>query len=202
MFHHFWMLVDGIYPSLARFVNPISVPLGKMEALFSMWQEAKWKDVEHFFGVFKQKFHFFNRPIPLPFIEDIIDTFYCCIILHNMAVSERMASEEDEVESYEIYDCIEWPVDHGTMQDSHVDSLALQFVEREEANVRSRNLEVQYLAALGINIVDCTLQADTEWMEVLPQLERMVQLRWNHLYDVRHHKKTHCGDYEGTQRAT
>jgi len=70
-----------------------------------------------------------------------------------------------------------------------MDSLALQFVEREEANVRSRNLEVQYLAALGINIVDCTLQVDTERTEVLPQLERMAQLRWNHLYDVCRHKK-------------
>jgi len=106
-----------------------------------------------------------------------------------MAVSERIASEEDEVESYEIYDCVERPADGGTMQDSHVDSLALQFVEHEEANVRSRNLEVQYLAALGINIVDCTVQADTERMEVLPQLERMAQLRWNHLYDVCRHKK-------------
>lgn len=189
VFHHLWMLVDGIYPSLARFVKPISVPLGKTEALFSMWQESKRKDVERFFGVFKRKFHFFNRPIPLAFIEDIIETFYCCIILHNMAVSERIASEEDEVESYEIYDCVERPADGGTMQDSHVDSLALQFVEREEANVRSRNLEVQYLAALGINIVDCTLQADAERMEVLPQLERMAQLRWNHLYDVCRHKK-------------
>jgi hypothetical protein len=26
-------------------------------------------------------------------------------------------------------------------------------------------------------------------MELLPQLERMAQLRWNHLYDVQHHKR-------------
>jgi hypothetical protein len=30
------MLVDGIYPSIARFVKPISVPIGDVEALFSL----------------------------------------------------------------------------------------------------------------------------------------------------------------------
>jgi len=36
VFDHLWMLVDGIYPSLARFVKPISVPIGTHEALFSI----------------------------------------------------------------------------------------------------------------------------------------------------------------------
>ncbi|MFN9982519.1 MAG: hypothetical protein ACK53Y_21505, partial [bacterium] len=52
LFEELWMLVDGIYPSLARFVKPISVPVGKREALFAMWQESKRKDIERFFGVF------------------------------------------------------------------------------------------------------------------------------------------------------
>jgi hypothetical protein len=80
--------MDGIYPSLAGFVKPISVPIGKHEAFFSMWQESKQKDIKHVFGIFKKKFHFFTRPIPFVFMDDIIDTFYCCIILHNIAVSE------------------------------------------------------------------------------------------------------------------
>jgi hypothetical protein len=46
VFHQLWMLLDGIYPSLARFVKPISVPIGKHAALFSMWQESKQKDIE------------------------------------------------------------------------------------------------------------------------------------------------------------
>ena len=54
-FQQLWLLVDGIYPPLSRFVKPISVPIGDTEALFSMWQEAKQKNVERFFGVFKKK---------------------------------------------------------------------------------------------------------------------------------------------------
>ena len=64
VFQQLWMLVDGIYPLLSRFVKPISVPLGETEALFSLWQESKRKDVERFFGVFKKKFHFFTKPVP------------------------------------------------------------------------------------------------------------------------------------------
>jgi hypothetical protein len=38
VFQSLFMLVDGIYPCLARFVKPISVPFGKRETLFSLWQ--------------------------------------------------------------------------------------------------------------------------------------------------------------------
>ncbi len=74
------------------FVKPLTVPIGECEALFSMWQESKRKDIEQFFGVFKKKFHFFSKPIPFLYMEDIIDAFYCSIILHNMAVTERIDS--------------------------------------------------------------------------------------------------------------
>jgi hypothetical protein len=57
VFHQLWMLLDGIYPSLARFVKPISVPIEQREALFSMWQESKQKDFEHF-GVLSGNFIF------------------------------------------------------------------------------------------------------------------------------------------------
>jgi len=87
-FDQLWMLVDGICPALARFVKPLSIPIGDSEALFSLWQESKRKDIECFFGMFKKKFHFFNHPIPFASMEEIIETFYCCLILHNMAVME------------------------------------------------------------------------------------------------------------------
>jgi hypothetical protein len=106
MFHELWMLVDGIYPSLARFVKPISVPVGKREKLHSTWQESKRKDIERFFGVFKLKFGFFHKPIPFQYEEDIISAFYCCLILHNIAVTERVDSGTEERESDLFYDCV------------------------------------------------------------------------------------------------
>jgi hypothetical protein len=40
-FDKLWVLVDGICPQLSRFVKPILVPLGDIEAMYSLWQEAK-----------------------------------------------------------------------------------------------------------------------------------------------------------------
>ncbi len=54
-FDQLWMLVNGIYPALARFVKPISVPIADSEALISLWKESKRKDIERFFGVYKKK---------------------------------------------------------------------------------------------------------------------------------------------------
>jgi len=164
-FHQLWFLVDGIYPPLARFVKPISVPIGKAEALFSMWQESKRKDIERFFGVFKRKFFWFNRPIPFAYMNDIIKAFYCCVILHNMAVVERVNAGEDEVESDGFYDCV--PDPEAPITDAaQPERLALQFVRREADAVRERILEVEYLSALGINVLDSTIVRDRNRLEV------------------------------------
>jgi hypothetical protein len=73
-FHKLWFLTDGIYPELSRFVKTISEPLDKWEALYSIWQEAKRKDVERGFGVVKKKFAFLQNPFQKYFIEDIADS--------------------------------------------------------------------------------------------------------------------------------
>jgi hypothetical protein len=69
------------------------------------------------------------------------------------------------------------------------ENLALQFVQLEEEGVQQRALEVEYLRALGINIIDSTLPLDSERIRLLPQFQRIAQYRWNHLYNVRSHKK-------------
>ena len=38
VFNNLFMLVDGIYPSLARFLSTISIPLTKMDSNFAGWQ--------------------------------------------------------------------------------------------------------------------------------------------------------------------
>jgi hypothetical protein len=74
-FDELWLLVDGIYPLLSRFVKPLSVPMNTVEALFLLWQESSRKDVECFFGMLKKK-HLFLKLIGMAFLEDIIDAFY------------------------------------------------------------------------------------------------------------------------------
>jgi hypothetical protein len=104
-FDKLWMLVDGIYPLIALFVKPLTVPIGDTEALLSLWQEAKRKYVKRFFGVLKT---FFVQAIPLAFIGEMIDAFYSCLILHNIAVKERMDSN-GALECKSYYDCVEKP---------------------------------------------------------------------------------------------
>jgi len=53
--------------------------------------------------------------------------------------------------------------------------------------VRERALEVEYLSALGIHVVDSTLPLDAERIFMLPQYQRMAQFRWNQLYDSKEH---------------
>jgi hypothetical protein len=53
--------------------------------------------------------------------------------------------------------------------------------------VREQVLEVEYLSALGIHVVDSTLPLDAERIRMLPQYQRMTQFRWNQLYNVKEH---------------
>ena len=106
-----------------------------------------------------------------------------------MAATERINLQEEDVESHLLYDCVEDQLEHSTSPESCVERLALQFIQSESQHVRERQLEIQYLSALGINILDSTLQPNARRLEILPTLERVAQVRWNHLYDVHHHKK-------------
>jgi hypothetical protein len=39
-------------------------------------------------------------------MDEIIDAFYCCVILHNAAVKKRVALDDDETESESMYDSV------------------------------------------------------------------------------------------------
>lgn len=189
-FDKLYVLVDGIYPPIARFVKPLSVPIGDVEALFSLWQESKRKDAERFFGVFKIKFNFFRTPIQFGAIEEIMDAFYSCLILHNIAVLERIEANDDSRECWTLYDCVD--PDAGDEEADPVprrENLALRFVQQEEEAIRQRALEVEYLNGLGIHVLDDTLRQDRDYLNLVPQYQRVAQFRWNQLYNMPEHRR-------------
>ncbi len=53
--------------------------------------------------------------------------------------------------------------------------------------MRERILEVEYLSALGINVLDSTIARDHNRLEVLPELERLTHYRWNRFYYIHGH---------------
>jgi hypothetical protein len=188
MFSCLYFLVDGIYPPLSRFVRPINVPTGKDECLFTAWQESCRKDVERFFGVLKKKFHCLNG-IRTWDLQQVIQIIYCCIIIHNMAVVERVATNAEDVESASFYDVVEDNADQNQYFNHENEFHAVNSVQD---NVNHRVEQVEYLKALGIHVHDRSLHADSERIRILPQLTRMAEHRWGRLYDASEHRKLTC----------
>jgi hypothetical protein len=160
-----------------------------MEVLFSLWQESKWKDVERFFGVFKKKFHFFARPIPFAFIEDILDAFYCTLISHHMAVQEQIDMSADGIKSVFFYDGVEDPEAVDDVQREARINPAMQYTNMDEEHVKDRVLEVENLSALVIHVLDSTLSLHVERISLLPQYQQVAQYQWNQLYRGNNHLK-------------
>ena len=102
-FQQLWIMVDGIYPELSRFVKTIRCPLTPSEHRYAKWQESARKDVERGFGVLKRKFAILTKLIELWSKIDITNVVFATIILHNMMVKQR--TERKEVESADWYDC-------------------------------------------------------------------------------------------------
>ena len=111
-----FILVDGIYPPYCRFVKGITNPSTKQKKKYTAWQEAVRKDIERAFGVLKGTWQFLARPIMGMNMEDIHAKVTCCIILHNILVSDRVMGdcratykpdhvlEEEEVTVQQPYD--------------------------------------------------------------------------------------------------
>jgi hypothetical protein len=57
--------------------------------LFATTQEAARKDIERCFGVIVQRFGILKQPLRHWYQDEISNTLYCCVILHNMAVEAR-----------------------------------------------------------------------------------------------------------------
>jgi len=91
-----WVLVDGIYPPISRFVKTIPTAVGAAMELFIKWQESCRKDSERAFGVLVRKFQCLATPNEYWFIEDVKNQMYGCVLMHNMMVEVRIQRDERE----------------------------------------------------------------------------------------------------------
>ena len=130
LFDQLFLLVDGIYPALSRFVKTISVPITKIDRNFTGWQEGSRKDIERAFGVLQKKFHFLVHSIQMHEREDIFYAVRSCVAMHNMMVEVRV--DEDNQESSSFYEMVS-----DAIQDGTVDSVERDVLE-EDANIAAR----------------------------------------------------------------
>ncbi len=91
-----------------------------------------------------------------------------------MAVRERIDSDEEVMENDAFYDCVVDMEPTETVLREPRLNLALQFTNMQENHVMERALEVEYLSALGINVVDATLALDLDRISVIPQYQRVA----------------------------
>ncbi len=188
-FHKLWFPTDGIYPELSRFVQTIREPLDKWKALYSIWQEVKRKDVERGFGAVKKKFAFLQNPFHKYFIEDILEIVYCCFILHNMAVEDRIIAANDIPESAAFYDIVNEEEAIALAEQPARERAAMAFVQGQDDALAYRQLEIQRLAGMGIDIFDLTLRAKVMDRNVLDVNSRLAHQQWKGLYNLNEHRK-------------
>lgn len=90
--------------SIAHFVKTMPIPVTRKEKYFTLWQEAKCKDVERVFGVLEKKFNCLVIHVRLFDAEDIYFVVKACIALHNMMVEVCMNCDEIELEDFYDYE--------------------------------------------------------------------------------------------------
>jgi hypothetical protein len=93
VFDKLFVLVDGIYPRYSRFVRGLTQPITPSQTKFTAWQESARKDIERAFGVLQCKFKAISTPIHLIGLPEITCMVDCCLVLHNMAVSDRVMGD-------------------------------------------------------------------------------------------------------------
>jgi Plant transposon protein len=85
-----FILVDGIYPQYSRLVKGYAMPITDPEKEFTKWQESARKDIERAFALLKGKWQCMERPFRHIDLPNISARVACCLILHNMCVSDRV----------------------------------------------------------------------------------------------------------------
>ena len=108
-------------------VQAIPNPQNDAEKLFTLHQEAYWKDVERAFGILQARWKIINEPARGWSRENLDSIIMSCIILHNMIVEDERdgyidgESDDDQDDSNrsrraraKIYDGPNLPLDPRT----------------------------------------------------------------------------------------
>ena len=156
-FKEMFVLVDGIYPKFSRFVKGMRQPASKKEKLYTDWHAAVRKDVERAFALLQWKFQALARPIVLMDLQLIHDMTTCCLILHNMCVSDRVM-DGDVHATYN-------PANHVTKEG---DCVVEDPQELEDINRQRGTVEVP---CIGIR------NSDPSIVEMFTRKERFAELR-------------------------
>jgi Plant transposon protein len=180
-FTKLFVLVDGIYPELARFAKPLAEPVGAHQHAYSSWQESSRKDIERTFGVIQRKFHITVKHMEQWYREDIEDIVIACVMLHNWMVRYRLSKDESEhIDWYEP--APEDPVNAAIHVDPDRDSL-----DRRRAEVQENaQLIRMFYPGMGEDFV---AQRQEEEDRLLPYRYQVVQERWAKLHDTTAHKR-------------
>ncbi len=154
VFTKLFYLVDGIYPSLTRFLGPENDLATELDGSYKIDQEGSRKDVERGYGVLKLKFLALSHPITLHHRDDIYYMVLATILLHNMMVKERIDDEE---------------VEDGSFYDTTMDANSNEEDEQVTEEVSDRD-DVEY-SRYDQNVIDRRYKA------------QLIHKRWKELYD-------------------
>jgi hypothetical protein len=184
VFHQLWLMADGIYPDLSRFVKSFDEPIGLANKRYAAWQEGSRKDIERAFGVMQRKFHILVRDFEYWFVQEIEEIVLACITLHNMMVEVRL--ERLEEESIEWYD--ENEEDGNTssfIEDSDEDG-DISVVDPAVEAAERREAEVSVLQRLHDHNTAYTHNQDRHDFNVR---QDAVERQWGSLYNKESHRK-------------
>jgi Plant transposon protein len=185
-FNKLFILVDGIYPELSRFVKTLSVPLTRVEKKYAEWQESKWKSIERAFGIAQRKWQVLCRPVENWYEDEIEEIVEACFILHNMMVEVRVSRDErEEVSWYEVIE--------ATEQDNNNDTDDNSFIGRHEIDIEDHDfIPPKTTLKERINTIIGTWplpsQARTQAIrQAVSEHFEDSQQNWDDLYNVEEH---------------
>jgi hypothetical protein len=97
IYPRYYLLIDGIYPQWACFVQTIHELKDEKKAHYAKRQEVVPKDIERAFGVLQQRWAIIARPARHWDLQTITDIMMCCIVLHNMILDDEWGLDLEQL---------------------------------------------------------------------------------------------------------